>query len=119
MNSIAFEVDRRQAFKNEPGHASLKQVSFQLLAVSFRLLSFVISGLAVSEAKFWVSCAHHCQLANRMSAYHRTTVLFYYYGRARASARSDHYVFGLFFRIPFFILFFFIFIFLFSLSRNL
>jgi hypothetical protein len=25
-----------------------------------------------------------------------------YYGRARASARSDHYVFALFFRIPFF-----------------
>jgi hypothetical protein len=27
------------------------------------------------------------------------------YGRARASARSDHYVFALFFRIPFFIFF--------------
>jgi hypothetical protein len=36
-----------------------------------------------------------------------------FYGRARASARSDHYVFALFFRIPFF-LFYFIF-FLFSL----
>jgi hypothetical protein len=32
------------------------------------------------------------------------------YGRARASARSDHYVFALFFRIPFFFFFF-------SLSR--
>jgi hypothetical protein len=35
-----------------------------------------------------------------------------YYGRARASARSDHYVFALFFRIPFFYFYF-----LFSLSR--
>jgi hypothetical protein len=33
------------------------------------------------------------------------------YGRARASARSDHYVFALFFRIPFFIFFIFIFFF--------
>jgi hypothetical protein len=45
---------------------------------------------------------------------------FFYYGRARASARSDHYVFALFFRIPFFFIFFiFFFFFLFSLSRNL
>jgi hypothetical protein len=33
------------------------------------------------------------------------------YGRARASARSDHYVFALFFRILFFIFIFFFFIF--------
>jgi hypothetical protein len=35
---------------------------------------------------------------------HRCTIVVYY-GRARASACSDHYVFALFFRIPFFIFF--------------
>jgi hypothetical protein len=53
--------------------------------------------------------------------YSAAAIMFYgYYGRARASARSDHYVFALFFRIPFlFFLFFFIFYYFFSLSRNL
>jgi hypothetical protein len=41
------------------------------------------------------------------------------YGRARASARSDHYVFALFFRIPFFFFFFFFFFFIFFVCRQL
>jgi hypothetical protein len=44
--------------------------------------------------------------------------LFFYYGRARASARSDHYVFALFFRIPFFFFFIFYF-FIFFVCRQL
>ena len=36
-----------------------------------------------------------------------SSFLFTFYGRARASARSDHYVFALFFRIPFFLFFIF------------
>jgi hypothetical protein len=49
-----------------------------------------------------------CSLCFRQLLY-----LYIYYGRARASARSDHYVFALFFRIPFFIYFFYFFLFFF------
>jgi hypothetical protein len=48
----------------------------------------------------------------------RCFFVFLFYGRARASARSDHYVFALFFRIPFFFFFFFFF-FIFFVCRQL
>jgi hypothetical protein len=44
---------------------------------------------------------------------------FFYYGRARASACSDHYVFALFFRIPFFLFFLFFYFFFYFLCHEI